>query len=162
MKLLHLGARAFWAGRWHQTAMGLNAHHKIIDLLHVLQDSSSADTSSIRVPCATGTSRFAVVALDVKKRFGGLGIAERDLAQTAFDHELWVLRLVLGRLYRSLNLLLHALEVILSRASVSAHAAVATAGLEQICLGKIAQWLTGVLPLSGANGTVDLVVEVLG
>lgn len=137
----------------------LHSHQGSVHSLRVLQD---------RLPIAWGTiallpscwSRVTFLSLDVQQRLGRLRVAEGYFPQTPLDDQLLVLGLELGCLHRPLNLLLHPLHMIVAVDLLSA-ATHTTAGLKQVGLCKMSQWLGWMLSWSSPYLTVNLVVEIL-
>jgi hypothetical protein len=99
-------------------------------------------------------------SLEVEQWSWGLGVAESNLSEAAFNNELPSLWPRFGSLDCSLDLLLHALHVVVTSSALSA-VAKPVVSLEQVSLGKLACWLVRVLTWSTPNLGEDLVVEVL-
>ncbi len=74
----------------------------------------------------------------------------------------FITRIQLGSLDGTLNLLFHALHMVVATTILSpSHASVTTARLKQVGLREVAEWLLRILPHSSTYLVVDLVVKVL-
>lgn len=100
-------------------------------------------------------------SLDVEERSRGFRVAEGNFSQTALDDKLLTLGLGLCGLDCTLNLLLHALHMVVTIASISTWSEPAVR-LEQIGLGELVCRLMWVLTSTTTNLAHHVVVEVLG
>jgi hypothetical protein len=108
-------------------------------------------------------SCFGISTLDVKKRTWCLGVAEGNLAKRTFHNERLVLRTSFGGLYSACDLLLHALNMVISASwmMTTTSIAIAAASLEEVGLSKLVQWLARSTARWASDLSIHLVVEVL-
>jgi hypothetical protein len=100
-------------------------------------------------------------ALNIKKRPGCLRVTESNFAQAAFHDKLSSLWSSFSSLNSALDLLLHALHVIVTSTAVSSGSK-SVVCLEEVCLSELTGGLLGVLTRSTTDLAENLVVEVLG
>lgn len=147
--------------------MVLHLHESAVDVFEIAQYCLPIKGVAVQVLrfasiTAVWSAVVTVLPLDVEKWLGRLCITEGDLAQTSLNDKLLILWLSLGSLDSSLNLLLHALHVIVATSVLSsASHAIAAARLEEVRLSKVVGWLVRILTRCPTDLREDLVVEVL-
>ena len=144
---------------WLNAVVVFHVHKSIVNILDIAKDSLAVVTSNVGVLGLLAV--LAIVALDVEQWLWSLRVAEGDFSQASLNDKLLVLWLILGSLDGTLNLLLHSLHVVVATSCLSSHASVSSPGLEEVGLGKVAQWLTRMLSWSSAELVVNLIVEIL-
>lgn len=151
------GRAVFLNWHWHGAFMVFHLHQRLVHSLNV--------TKRLFTICDRGSSvSWELVvgfrSLEVEQWSWRLGIAECNLSKTALDDELFGFWPCFGSLDRPLNLLLHALHVVVASAAMSTGAK-PVVRLEEIGLRKLACWLLGVVAWSAPDLAEDLVVKVL-
>jgi hypothetical protein len=158
---LHVALDCFrWAilvdRRWQGTIVVLYMHQSHINSLNGAQSVFAMGHGGLGVLQVLISS---IRPLEVQERPGSLGIAESDLAQTAFDDKLLALGLSFGSLNSTLNLLLHALHVVVTASSLPARTKSAVR-LEEVGLRKLVGRLMWVLTRGATNLAEHLIVKV--
>lgn len=157
LNLVRVAVLSWWW--WEVAFVVLHLHQDSVDILNVTKSGLAVCNVAHAL---TVRAHFVLRSLEVEERSWRLGVAESDLAKTSFDNELLVLWSSLCGFNSALNLLFHALDVVVTATRVSTTTAKSATSLEEVSLGELIEGLMRVGPGSTPDLSVYLVVKVFG